>query len=152
MGSVFKTFKLMLVKEDAGIYDCDKRAVTSKEAVEILRKVCNITDSPMEKFYLLCLSSRGDVIGIHMMSQGNVNTSVIHPREIFQRAILNNATSIILAHNHPSGDPDPSADDIEVTKLLMKASEVMGIQILDHLVVGDESYVSMADRGLLNDK
>jgi DNA repair protein RadC len=77
---------------------------------------------------------------------------VIHPREIFQRAILNNATSIILAHNHPSGDPDPSADDIEVTKLLMKASEVMGIQILDHLVVGDESYVSMADRGLLNDK
>jgi DNA repair protein RadC len=96
----------------------------------------------------LTLDTRNRIIGLHEISRGNLNTSVIHPREIFQRAILNNANSIILFHNHPSGDCEPSADDIQTTKLLAKAGKLMGIPVLDHLVIGD-SYCSMSDKNMM---
>jgi DNA repair protein RadC len=149
MGCVFRTYKLQMVREESGIYECERKADTSKQVNDILRVVCKIDKEPGEKFYVLCLSTRNEVIGIHLVSVGNVNTSVIHPREIFQRAIMSNATSIIIAHNHPSGDPEPSRDDIAITEELVKASKMMGIGLLDHVVIGESTYVSMGDRNLV---
>jgi DNA repair protein RadC len=75
-----------------------------------------------------------------MISQGNLNSSIIHPREVFKNAILSNANSIILVHNHPSGDINPSKEDIEVTKRLREVGNLLGIKVLDHVIIGDTFY------------
>ena len=81
---------------------------------------------------------------------GSLNVSVVHPREVFKRAILQNANSIILMHNHPSGDPTPSKEDIDMTDRLIEAGELLGIRVLDHIVIGDENnYISLKQENLL---
>lgn len=101
-----------------------------------------------EVFLVLCLSSRHRLIKIHTVSVGSVNASLVHPREVFRPAIQAAAAAVILAHNHPSGDPEPSEDDREITVRLRQVGELHGIDVLDHLVVGaDGAYVSLRERG-----
>ena len=102
-----------------------------------------------EHFYCLYLDTRNSIIKKELISVGNLNTSVIHPREIFRSAIKESANSVIFAHNHPSGNPEPSKDDIEITRMLISAGKLMGIPVLDHVVIGETGYVSMADKNLL---
>ena len=79
---------------------------------------------------------------------GSLDTSVVHPREVFKEAISSTSASVIFAHNHPSGDPTPSKEDIELTKRLAKAGEIMGIEVLDHIIVCDRSYLSLKAKNL----
>ncbi|MNP75255.1 hypothetical protein D3C76_1722840 [compost metagenome] len=80
---------------------------------------------------------------------GSLNATVVHPREVFRSAIQRSSASILCAHNHPSGDPTPSHEDIELTQRLMEAGEIIGIDVLDHLVIGDGTFLSMKERGLM---
>ena len=99
-----------------------------------------------EHFFVLCLATSGDIVGIHDISTGTVNSSVVHPREVFTAVINTPRTAaFIVAHNHPSGDIKPSAEDIEVTKRLRECGELLGIKLLDHVIVTEHDYYSFKD-------
>lgn len=102
-----------------------------------------------EHFVLLCLDTRLQVICQEIISIGTLNASLVHPREIFKAAIRNNAHAIIVAHNHPSGNPTPSLDDHKITKQLHKAGKLLGIELLDHIIVARKSYYSFKVENIL---
>ncbi len=102
-----------------------------------------------ERFLTILLNTRNHIIETFEVSKGNLDSSIVHPRETFKKAISRSAASMVLAHNHPSGDPEPSEEDIKLTRRLVQASEIVGIEVLDHLVVCDTCYVSMKAKGLL---
>jgi len=102
-----------------------------------------------ECFVALLLNTKNQVIAMEDVSKGTLNSSAVHPRELFRRAIKKSAAAIILAHNHPSGDAKPSKDDLEVTKRLCEAGRIIGISVLDHIVTGDKDYTSMKTAGLM---
>ena len=106
-------------------------------------------DAVVETAMMLALGTKNKVIGVFTISTGSLNASIIHPRDIFQRAILVNAAAVILVHNHPSGDPTPSPEDIALTKRLVEAGRVMDITVLDHVIVGEERFVSLKEQGQL---
>lgn len=108
-----------------------------------------LQDEPSEVFGILCLTTKHGVIAYHEVSRGALDATLVHPREVFKAAILANAAAIILAHNHPSGDPTPSPDDEALTRRLVDAGELLGIQILDHVIVGDGRYLSFQETGRL---
>ena len=101
-----------------------------------------------EHFVVLCLDTRNGLINHKLVSVGSLDTSIVHPREVFNEAITSRAASVIFAHNHPSGDPEPSKEDVELTRRLAKAGEIMGIDVLDHIIICDTSYVSLKARNL----
>jgi DNA repair protein RadC len=101
-----------------------------------------------EHFLVLCLDTRNRLINRKLVSMGSLDTSIVHPREVFNEAVSSCAASVIFAHNHPSGDPEPSKEDVELTKRLAKAGEIMGIDVLDHIIICDKSYVSLKARNL----
>ncbi len=108
-----------------------------------------LRDLPVEQFLGIYVNGKNRVIRELMISQGILTASLVHPREVFAPAIRLRAAGIILAHNHPSGDPEPSAEDIEVTRRLSAVGELVGIRILDHVVIGDGRYVSFLERGMI---
>lgn len=109
-----------------------------------------IQDDDREVFLVILLNTKNRVIAVHRAHVGSINSSVVHPREIFKSAILNNATSLIVSHQHPSGDPHPSREDIEVTERLVEVGRIVGIQLLDHIIVGaGEEFVSLKAQGVL---
>ena len=97
-----------------------------------------------EKFKAVLLNAKGEVLSIETVSIGDLTTAPVHPREVFYQAIKKSAAAVVFVHNHPSGDPTPSADDIETTKRLMACGELLGIRVVDHLVIGDRDYCSIA--------
>lgn len=102
-----------------------------------------------EHFMALLLSVKNQVIAKELISIGTLNTSSVHPRELFKPAIRRSAASIILVHNHPSGDPEPSREDCEVTERLVEAGKLLGIEVLDHLIIGDNKFVSLKAKGFI---
>ena len=102
-----------------------------------------------EHFIALFLNTKNQIIHSQTIFIGTLNSSVVHPREIFREAVRRSSASIIVAHNHPSGDPTPSPEDINVTKRLVKAGRIMGIEVLDHLVIGDGKFISLKEKGHL---
>ncbi len=102
-----------------------------------------------EIFKSVLLDGKHRILKDYVISQGSLNLSVVHPREAFNPAIRESAAAIIFLHNHPSGDPTPSQQDIETTHRLVKVGEITGIKVLDHIILGEGSYISMNDRGLL---
>lgn len=104
----------------------------------------------VEVCYVLCLTTTMDLIAYHQLSRGTINTALVHPREVYQTALLANAATIVLAHNHPSGAPTPSDDDLEVTRNVKQAGQLLGIELLDHVVIGHGGrYVSIREQGRL---
>ncbi len=101
-----------------------------------------------EYFLALLLDSRNQLIKASEISVGSLDTSIVHPREVFKEAISASAASVIFVHNHPSGDPEASEDDIALTKRLAEAGEIMGIDVLDHIIIGDKNYLSLKREGL----
>lgn len=99
-----------------------------------------------EHFIALHLDGKNRVVCIDIVSTGSLNQSIVHPRETFKTALLSSAAAIILMHNHPTGDPTPSSEDLEVTRRLREAGDLIGIKVLDHIVIGD-TYYSFAERG-----
>lgn len=106
-------------------------------------------DLEQEVFEILLLDARNGLIRRERVSQGTLTGSLVHPREVFRSAVREAAAAIVLVHNHPSGDPSPSAEDLEVTERLCAVGELLGIRVLDHLIVGAGDYVSFAERGLI---
>jgi DNA repair protein RadC len=118
-----------------------------KEVFDYLQPKMSCLDK--EHFVVLLLDSKNKLIKEETVSIGTLNSSVIHPREIFKSAIKESANSIILVHNHPSGNPLPSAEDKQITERLLKAGEVISIEIIDHIIIGKNSYYSFDESGLL---
>jgi DNA repair protein RadC len=108
-----------------------------------------LRDRRQEEFWALYLDTQNRVICERCVTVGLLNSSLVHPREVFAPAIAHAAASVVLAHNHPSGDPDPSPEDLEVTWQLAESGRLLGIPVRDHIVIGDGRYVSLLERGLL---
>lgn len=106
-------------------------------------------DYDREHFVVLYLDRKGGVIVKPDISIGGLHSSIVHPREVFKTAVKRSAAALILAHNHPSGDPAPSREDIEITRRLIEAGDIMGISILDHVIIGENTYCSLKERGLI---
>ena len=104
-----------------------------------------------EHFKTLMMDAKGSVIGVENISTGGLTSTEVHPREVFSPAIKKNASTIVLVHNHPSGDPTPSQMDVNVTKRLKEAGKLIGIKVLDHVVIGDGSYVSLLGEGYIQE-
>lgn len=111
--------------------------------------LADIRDQRREFFVCLYLNARNQVIHKEVVSIGSLSASIVHPREVFQAAVQSAAASVVLAHNHPSGDVTPSKDDLDLTRRLVQAGEIMGIEILDHVIVGPVDFISLKERGLL---
>lgn len=137
---------IKLVKESSMLYS--KRKVTSPyDAAELLRDF--IENSDREMLLVCCLDTKNQPNYISVVSIGTLNSSLVHPREVFKTAILGNSASIIIAHNHPSGDISPSSEDINITNRLKEAGKIMGIDLIDHIIIGDRSYTSLKERGII---
>jgi DNA repair protein RadC len=108
-----------------------------------------IKDKAKEHFKLILLNTRNRVTGIFTVSIGTLNASLVHPREVFRMAIQHAASSVVLAHNHPSGDPEPSDDDIALTRRLCESGRLLGIEVIDHIVVAGDAFISFKARGIL---
>jgi DNA repair protein RadC len=106
-------------------------------------------DSRKEYFLTLLLDGKNRIIRRVQISEGSLNQSIVHPREVFSPAVKESAAAVILVHNHPSGDPSPSSEDIAITRRLREAGDIMGIKVLDHIIVGDGEFMSFVERGLL---
>ena len=117
--------------------------------LDVINLVKDLNKKDREHFLCLHLDSRSVVTGIEEVTIGSLNAAVVHPREVLKGALLNNAAGIILVHNHPSGHCEPSEDDVEITKRLAKACEIMGIGILDHIIVGGGKYFSFKEKNIM---
>ena len=127
----------------------DKNIVSIKKPIEILPLVFDIKDKKKEYFVVFYLNARNEVLKKDVVSVGTLNASLVHPREVFYPAIKHSAARVILVHNHPSGNPTPSEDDIKLTKRLIYAGEILGIEILDHIVVSKNDFFSMKAKELI---
>lgn len=108
-----------------------------------------LSELAYERFVALALNTKNHLTAVLPVSNGSLNASIVHPRELFQRAILANCAALIVAHNHPSGDPSPSPEDIALTRKLVDAGLLLDIPVLDHLILGYGRYTSFKERGLL---
>lgn len=137
--------RVHVVREKILYYEGSKAIRSPQDAADILREY--IGNEDREHLVIMMLSIKNKVNAIHTVSVGSLNASIVHPREVFKAAIVANAASIIIGHNHPSGDPSPSKEDIDVTKRLANVGEMVGIEVLDHLIIGDEQFYSLKERG-----
>lgn len=112
------------------------------------RFIEELKDEEQEHFIVLCLNTKNEIIARKTISIGTLDQAIVHPRDVFRFAIKNNAARIIAVHNHPSGNPEPSENDKTVTKRLIRSGDILGIEVLDHIIVGNDSYVSLRERGL----
>lgn len=144
-------YSMKMVKEKSGLYDLENFIVRSPEdGAQAGRMFFEFEELPQEHFCILTLNTKNKVVGAHTIFIGSLNCSIVHPREVFQACLLNNAAAFIAFHNHPSGDPSPSREDIEVTKRLSEAGLIMGIELLDHVIIGDNlRYKSMKEMGVI---
>jgi len=147
---IFTKFGLRLVKETSGIYNVSNKVTSAIDVANICYNVLRTHEFVNEKFHVFFLNTKNVVTGFTEISSGTLNASLVHPREVFKAAILNNCNSIIVTHNHPSGDVTPSQADIQVTDILKKAGKLLNIEVLDHIITGDEdTYYSMRENGTI---
>lgn len=127
-----------------------ENVIRSPENVdELARGFLRMHEESEEYLYMICMNTKNKIIGVFEISHGSVNSSIFSVREILQKALLANAVSIIMIHNHPSGDVSPSREDITVTKRLAEAGKLVGVELLDHIIVGDK-YCSLKEKGYLS--
>ncbi len=135
-----------------------KRSISTDPATRpVINSPSDVADLVMEEmrnldrehFRIMHLSTRNNVLGISAVSVGSLNSSIVHPRECFKEAIRRNANSVILLHNHPSGDPTPSREDLDITRRLTEGGKILGIEILDHVIIGEKRYVSLKEQGII---
>jgi DNA repair protein RadC len=132
---------LKLVREGRVPYDRRQAILHPVDAAAVVAPL--LRDAPREVFAVVLLDTRHRVLGVHRAAEGGIDACSVTPREIFTAALLANAAAVILAHNHPSGDPAPSADDIRITAKLCEAGRLLGVRVLDHLIVGESSVRAM---------
>lgn len=142
----FPIVRVQLIREGS-IPQPEEKVTSPSIAYQVLSEYLEYADR--EHFIILLLNTKNGIIGINTVSIGSLSSSIVHPREIFKPAILANAAGIILAHNHPSGDPSPSQEDLEVTRRLVEAGQLLGIIVQDHIIIGDGCYVSLKEKGFI---
>ena len=126
----------------------NRQRISSPEAAyELIYPM--VRDERIEHFIALLLDTKNHLLKIEKVSKGSVNANIVHPREVFRPAILEGAASIIVAHNHPTGDPTPSQNDIDITRKLKETGTLCGIELYDHLIIGDSKFLSMKEQGLM---
>jgi DNA repair protein RadC len=134
-----------LVRDGTELY----KPVTLSRPQDVYEFLSNVRSSDRESLYSFMLDASNHVVGCEEVSRGSLNTTRTHPREIYKSAILSNALGIILGHNHPSGCLEPSTEDVEFTRAIGRAGEIMGVELYDHVIVTDGGYTSLRERGLL---
>jgi DNA repair protein RadC len=140
-------YSTRLVRETEFTYPDRFQVSTPEDVAAILQDYYQ--DKDREEFLTVMLDTANTVIGLTLVSIGGLAASIVEPRQIFKTAILANAAALILAHQHPSGNPEPSREDIRITRQLVEAGKIMGIPIHDHLIITDSQYTSLAERGVL---
>ena len=125
------------------------KATGSDEAARIGRAIYDTLDADKEHFIVLAFNQKHRLIGYKHVSTGTLTTSLVHPREVFSAALELRAAALIFLHNHPSGDPMPSTEDVEITRRLKEGGEILGFRILDHIILGHDSIYSFSDSGVL---
>ena len=142
------TVRYTVKRDDEGRPVAIGRTLTTpRESASVLMPL--LQHEASEVFAVLFLSTRHHVIAYHEVGRGTLDTVLVTPREVFKAAILANAAAVILCHSHPSGDPTPSPDDVALTRRLGAAGTLLGIEVLDHIIVADDAYVSLRERGCL---
>ena len=142
--------KAVLEKELSVNYPEIVRKMNSPETIaSFAREFLRLHEETEEYLYMICMNNKLEMTSVFELSHGNVNSSIVGIREMFQKALLANAVSIIVMHNHPSGDPTPSREDIEITKRMAEAGKVVGVQVLDHIIIGRPRYTSLKEKGYL---
>jgi DNA repair protein RadC len=139
-------YKTLIIKEEVNHYLQPFTRYTSPE--QVFDTFSFLRRETKEYFFAIHLDGKNRICCVDEVSVGSLNQSVVHPREVFKTALLSSAASIILVHNHPTGDSTPSREDIEITRRLKEAGEIIGVKLLDHIIIGD-TYLSFASQGLL---
>jgi DNA repair protein RadC len=137
---------IKMVKESSILYDI-RKIQAPKDALELGKRF--LEESDREQLLVCCLDAKSQPTAINVVSVGNLNNSLVHPREVFKPAILSNSASIILFHNHPTGDPTPSKEDTNITERLKECGAILGIKLIDHIIIGDNSYYSLKENGII---
>ena len=146
---IVPNYKVMLVRDSGESVKMTGKKSDVKSPADMANIFKMYLDgADREHFVIAMLDRKGNVLGLNTVSVGSISSSVVHPRETFKPAIIMGASSIILSHNHPSGDTAPSKDDIDITKRLVEAGKILGIEVLDHVIIGD-SYYSFKERGMI---
>jgi DNA repair protein RadC len=133
-----------VLREDAPMW-VSKRFTAPAQIFEIFKNLCL---EAKEHFIVLHLDGKNKISCFDRVSVGSLNQSIVHPREVFKTACLSSAAAILLVHNHPTGDPTPSSEDLAITRRLKEAGDLLGIRLLDHIIIGD-SYLSFVEQGLI---
>lgn len=137
----------LTVSEDVAAYLTPDRRYTAPEQVAQIFSFLH--SETKEYFFAMHLDGKNRILCMDCVSVGSLNQSIVHPREVFKTALLSSAAGIILVHNHPTGDPSPSSEDVTITRRLKEAGDIIGIRILDHIIVGSDGMVSFVERGLV---
>jgi DNA repair protein RadC len=144
-----KTFRVQFVAEPAE-FPAGSPCRSATEVQQLARSIYQTLDADKEHFVLLAMNNKNRVNGFKLISTGSLTASLVHPREVWRAALHLCAAAVVFVHNHPSGDPAPSPEDIDITRRLKETGDVLGIRVLDHVVLGDqERFYSFSDRGLL---
>lgn len=142
-------YSLVQVREKTIQYDLNRKVMSTDDVVKI-GQALDLEDYAAEHFVIITLNTKHEIAGVHTISIGDLNSAVVHPREVFKAALLNNAFSVICLHNHPSGDPSPSKEDISITLRLCEAGKLLGITVVDHVIIGGNGrYTSMRENGII---
>lgn len=139
----------VVLEKEVSVYcpEIDRKMNSPEKIVKLAREYLRMHELPEEYMYMVCMNTKLDMTGVFEISHGNVNSSVVGTREVFQKALLANAVSVIFIHNHPSGDSTPSREDVKVTERLKEAGNILGIDVLDHIVIGRPGYTSLKEKG-----
>ena len=127
----------------------DKKAEIYLKPKEIWEELKDLRDHKKEHFVIFYLDSRNQEIKREIISVGSLNANLVHPREVFEPAVRHLAAQVILAHNHPSGDPEPSEDDLEITKQLTESGKILGIEVIDHIIITKTGFISFKEKNLI---
>jgi len=145
-GKLFNSINIVsvkLVREKDAVYGA-KTITNPEELASVVKRF--LADTDREVFLTVNFSTANTINSIHLVSIGSLDKTIVHPREVFKAAILSNASSIALAHNHPSGSLNPSPEDILITKKLVQCGEILDIKVIDHMIIADDQYLSFAER------
>lgn len=141
-------YDIRLVKEKGGRYNVEKYINKPEDVQQYAINVLELDERTEEVMGMLIVNAKNRVLGVFIVSIGSLSSSIVHPREVFKRAIIKNASGIVLFHNHPSGNPEPSRDDIEITKRIVDGGKILGISVFDHIIIGENNkYVSLKEKG-----
>lgn len=148
MKHIISKYKIKLVKEEGARYECENTITSPDDIEKIARKVLEMDHECEEVGVVIALNTKNKVLGTFEVSRGSLNSTIIHPREVFKRLLLLNANGFVFIHNHPSGSIEPSREDLLMSERLKQSGEVLGIDLIDSCIISD-SFLSMKQEGII---